>query len=404
MPTSTSLPLAPGERAHSVDALRGFALLGIFLVNLFVLSGFMFLGPDRWPSLPTRATDFAVLGTLMVFLLGKFYSLFSLLFGLGFAIYLSRGEEALPRFRRRLAVLLAIGLGHALLVWDGDILVLYALLGFVLLPFRHLADAALLRWALVLILAPVLVDLVRVVTDGRFAPAWPLEQLGQRLDVWAGIGEDAELLERTLAPGLMAHLEWNISGLIWRFQGLVAENRPFKVLGMFVLGLWAGRAGLLFRPQDHVPFLRRVLRIGLAVGLPANLVMVLMYAQDIHPPAPLGLVTTTAYAVGVVPLALAIAAGFLLLWLHPVWRTRLEHLVPAGRMALTNYLLQSVAAILVFRGIGLGLGGQVGPTLYVPAALIFFAGQVWLSRWWLARNRFGPAEWIWRQATYGRLT
>lgn len=394
------LPIAPGERAHSVDALRGFALLGIFLVNLIAFSGFEMLGMEGWHALPTMQVDFALGGVTVVLLLGKFYSLFSLLFGLGFAMYLSRGAEALPRFRRRLAVLLAIGLAHALLIWDGDILVLYALLGFLLIPFRHLSDRALLRWVVVLVLAPVLVDLIRVLTEGRFAPAAPFEQWGTRADAWAGYKGEPGLTEY-LAPGLQSHLRWTVAGFPWRYHFLIEEGRPFKVLAMFVLGLWAGRHGLIFRPEQHMLLLRRILRYGLLVGLPVNVGMLATFALELTPPAPAGLLRTIAYAVGVVPLALAIGAGFLLWWTRPDRRPWLERLVPAGRMALTNYLLQSVVAILVFRGIGLGLGGRVGPTVYLPAALVFFAGQVWLSRWWLERWRYGPVEWIWRQLTYG---
>ena len=116
-----------------------------------------------------------------------------------------------------------------------------------------------------------------------------------------------------------------------------------------------------------------------------------------------GLVSTTAYALGVVPLAIAFASGFALLWSQERWRQRLLVLAPMGRMALTNYLMQTIIALLLFTGIGLGMGTRVSAVSFEAIALAVFIVQVIWSRWWLRRFRFGPCEWIWRMLTYGRV-
>lgn len=142
--SNNALPVSSDERSEILDILRGFALFGVMLDNLFGFTGWGFLPPDTKQALPTWTAD-AITGTLeQVFINGKFYSLFSLLFGVGFSIILERnlqrGINPLRVFYRRLFILLGIGAGHLFLLWEGDILFLYALIGFSLPLFRHLRD------------------------------------------------------------------------------------------------------------------------------------------------------------------------------------------------------------------------------------------------------------------------
>jgi uncharacterized protein len=138
VPAMPAGPVPPGERVELLDALRGFALLGILTMNLLAFSGYYELKMvGQLASLPTHATDRLTHFLMAVFAEGKFYSLFSLLFGIGFAVQMLRaeqkGDDFAPRYRRRLGVLVAMGMVHLCVVWSGDILVLYALLGFLLL-------------------------------------------------------------------------------------------------------------------------------------------------------------------------------------------------------------------------------------------------------------------------------
>ena len=187
-----------------------------------------------------------------------------------------------------------------------------------------------------------------------------------------------------------------------------AWYEPVMIFSRFLLGVWAGRMLLLHEPERHRALLARICGVGLVLGLLGNGVAVLrdMFALADRVPAlggtAGGVLLELLASTGTIALGAAYAAGFALLFLRPAWRPRLERLAPVGRMALTNYLLQTAVSLLVFYGIGLG----VGPRWGMPGRLLFwaalFAAQIALSAWWLARYRFGPAEWLWRSLTYGR--
>jgi uncharacterized protein len=399
-------PVLPAERVELLDALRGFALLGIFVINLRAFSEWTNISAAEQAALPTASLDPALhfLATLLAE--GKFYSLFSLLFGIGFAVQMLRaadkGVDFAPRFRRRLWVLLGIGMVHLCLIWMGDILVLYALLGFLLVPLRRFGDRPLLLAAVALILAPIAVHSVIVLSGGALNPATPLRTIAVSVD--ADFGFDTADY-----PWVLGRLGWieffqvNLGGPFWRFAGLLETSRAPKVLAMFLVGFVAARR-LDFRDlAAHRGLLRRVLAGGLALGVTVNAGWAWITTVQSPPFVSWpGVLETVAYAFGVAPLALAWAAAFALLWQRPGWQRRLARLAPAGRMALTNYLLQSVIGVGLFYGIGLGWVGRVGPALIVPLVVVIFAVQIQLSALWLRHFRYGPAEWVWRSLTYGQ--
>jgi uncharacterized protein len=395
-------PTADPERLTILDALRGFALGGIFLLNLASFTGFVFMTPEQMAALPTAVLDRPA-ALLIVWLgYGKFYSLFSLLFGIGFALQLAaadrHGDAGLRVFRRRLLVLLAIGAVH-LYLWEGDILFFYALIGFLLIPLRHLSDKALLRTAAMLVMMPVVLQLVIVLSHGALDPGAPLVRAGdatlQRLGFEAGAQPYPVLRD----AGWSEYLKFQLSGVFFRYADLLTTGRPFKVLAMFLLGLWVGRSGMLRDLSPWVPTLRRVRGAAFGIGLPFAALQALLMLEG--SPATSAL-EALAYALGVAPVAIGYACSFALLWQSSGWRARLERLAPAGRMALTNYLMQTAISLAVFYGIGLGQMGRVGPIWWPLIVAATLAIQVGVSRWWLMRFAFGPMEWLWRQATYGR--
>jgi uncharacterized protein len=329
---------------------------------------------------------------------GKFYSLFSLLFGIGVAVQMeraaARGAAFAPRFRRRLTVLLAIGLLHALFLWSGDILTVYALLGFVLIPFLRLSDRAVLRWAVGLLALPVAAYLVMI------AAAVP--------DPFAALegGEGPSMLEQVGAAflaGDYASMLWgNTVLLVGRWVDLFITLRFPRVLGMFLLGVWLARRGVFRHAAVHTATFRRWALAGLLVALPANLLLAFLLPRVAYLPASWpGLVEVTAYAVGVPLLCLGYVGALALLhrsaagWL-------IAPFAAVGKMALTNYLAQSAVCVAIFYGVGLGLYGSTGLTTALLIALVVFAFQLALSAIWLERFHYGPVEWVWRQATYGR--
>jgi uncharacterized protein len=401
--TGRAAPIAHGDRVHLLDALRGFALLGVFVANMHSFSGWFMLGDARQAALAGTVWP-EIEGALLLLLVdGKFYTIFSLLFGVGFALQLDRlerrGDGAAARFARRMGGLLAIGLCHLVLVWYGDILTLYALAGLVLLAVRGWSDRRLLAVAAGLILLPVpgaaLVHWLGV------SPNLGMSALSDRAaSALLGGPVPTDIVSWMASPGWGHFTAWQWSSAIWRVGSLAESWRPAKVIAIMMIGLWTGRRlidGTLFADRTR---LRRVLICGLAIGLPGNLLMTVMGGIEGH----YGVRVTLAeigYALGVVPLGLAYAAAFALAW--PRQLRLLGVFAPVGRMALTNYLSQSVISVLIFHGIGLGLAGTMGPGAFLTLAVAIFAAQALVTRWWLARFGQGPVERLWRWMTYGRV-
>jgi len=390
----TSAPTS--ERIQALDVLRGVAVAGILFANVLVFFGMFVLPPDQAAALPSASRDAVALFLHKVFIDGKFYSVFSLLFGIGFGLQLAHGgEAALPRFKRRLRILLAIGAGHALLVWAGDILMLYALLGFTLPWFARKTNRELLRWTVILLAIPTALYLVVLA-------AWTL----------VGSGASPTQPDAGMPAGILAFFEamgrggvkdafiGNLVFLAARWGDLIATVRFPKVLGMFVLGLWAVRSGLVQAPGDHRATLVRWSLLGWGIGLPTNIIAALAHRWPYLPPSPGGLLGVVMQAVGVPLLALGYAATVGLLVLEG--RRLVAVFAPVGRMALTNYLMHSIICVVLSYGFGLGLWWRIGAAKAMAIAAAIIAVQIPLSAWWLSRYRFGPVEWIWRRLTYSQ--
>jgi uncharacterized protein len=390
-------PVSVEERIDLIDVVRGFALYGVLLANLVWITTDVVLTDARQAQLPTAALDRLVKPLIVFFVDHKFYTLFSFLFGLGFAIQLTRaeqrGRDVVSTYARRILILGVIGVLHIALLWYGDILFLYAIGGFGLLVVRRWNLPLLLALALTLALfARPVVGLYPLLTGQ--APATRVDSARQ---------DDVEK-ERLLAVFDAAS-----------YGALIAENRSHyygdivargiglflfpQIFARFLLGLYVGRKRWVYRTADLVPLLRRLLPWAILLGVVGNGVMVVI---------DLGLDSYWAHAIavveeaGILALAFSYLAGLVLLFHHsPRWRERLGYLAPVGQMALTNYLTHSVLYLLLLSGVGLGLYGEVGPALCVVLSAVIFAAQMAFSRWWLARYRFGPAEWLWRTLTYG---
>ena len=383
------------ERITALDVLRGVAVAGILFANVIVFFGLFALPEARAAALPTASADRAAVYFEHAFISGKFYSIFSLLFGIGFGLQLGRGgDAALPRFKRRLRILLAIGAIHALLIWAGDILMLYAMLGFTLPWFARKTDRELLRWTLLLLATPtalyvVAVALRSILSSGPPAPAADSGMPPQILSIFEAVG----------TGGVVDALKGNGMLLIGRWVDLILTIRFPKVLGMFVLGLWIVRQGIISSLDAHRPLLVRWAVLGWAIGLPANLVAAWAVERWSYlPPSPGGLLGVATQGIGIPMLALGYAATIALLVVN---RVRIISIFgPVGRMALTNYLMQSVICVTLSYGFGFGLWWRTGASRAMAIAIAIILVQIPLSAWWLSRARFGPVEWIWRRLTY----
>lgn len=368
-------PTAPEARLQNLDILRGVALLGIFTVNMLFFSG-----PYGYFGVPAAQNEVErpLEAVVRIFFQGAFYSMFSFLFGVGLALQLRRGPVALPRFRRRLFFLLLIGLAHLIFIWYGDILFSYAAGGFVLTLFAFapawviIFGAAFFFWlSVTLYLTPF---------DLSFAGSTP----------WLSFGA----FNRTFEAG--SYLE------VVTFQARLAEREALNlpsflptVLWLFLLGLLAGRSGVLERPQ------RRVWVAVLLAALPVAVYFKGYVGYWLLTETTNRLSVGYSFAIGGPALMFVYLALLTLLLQNRSWARRLSPFGPAGRMALTNYLAQSVVCTLIFNAYGLGYFNELGLSVTLPLVLVIFAAQVLFSRFWLSRFRFGPVEWVWRSLTYG---
>lgn len=399
-------PVIQQDRANILDVLRGIALLGICLANYPFFAMYVFQPPAVQASMPTATVDTVVKYFQAAFIDGKFYSMFSLLFGIGFTIILQKitkgGKQSLGIFYRRIIILLLIGLAHALILWEGDILLLYALLGLLLPLFRNMNDKSLLILIVILILSPLLFDLLKVITNGR----WDLALIFRPLAF--SIAESSGITENNYTNWLVQHksfgdiVEWNKSGFFFRWEMLLGTNRLPKVFAMFLLGLYAGRNLMYVRLEEKKHLFRRIQKRSLMIGLPATIVHAYMQYDAYYIPHGMGMLDTLFYALSVIPMSIFYTTTIVLFFINPRWHRKLLIFAPVGRMALTNYIMQTVFGIFIFYGIGLGLGATTGLAYAMSIALAVYILQLICSNWWLNYFDFGPLEWVWRQLTYGR--
>ena len=392
-------PVSARERIEVLDVLRGWAVCGILIGNVQWFSGYGILPPALAHGAPDQVTHFLV----HFFIEGKFYSIFSFLFGFGFALQIARaadrGDTNASIFKRRLFWLLVIGLMHAYLLWAGDILSVYAVMGFVLLLFRNKSNESLLKWALVLISVPVITYALLYAAFLAFAPA----DAATTFD--AGQTERWNSTMQSVTGGSYWEIisGYNINYVIGRYMGLIIQMRLPKILAMFLFGMYAYRVGVFQNLKENRQLIRQVLIYGALLGLIGNIAMAGLAGNEApFPPSPMSFAGVIGYAFGVPALALFFVALIAALWQHERWRSVLQLLAPVGRMALTNYLLQTVICVTLFYGYGFGMFGKVGALQATLIALTIFAVQIIFSSMWLRYFTYGPMEWIWRQLTYGR--
>ncbi|MFD3415912.1 DUF418 domain-containing protein [Streptomyces cyaneofuscatus] len=396
-PTVATEPAAVMPRPHrivEVDALRGFALCGIFLANVLVMSGLDGLGGGS--AGPTASgLDQVAHWLVMALVQTKFYLLFSFLFGYSFTLQMNAAERDgapfAPRMLRRLLGLFVVGALHAVLLYPGDILTTYALLGLVLLAARAADPARMWRAALRVY---GVVAALYLLLGAAVALAGTGEGDG-------GLAASAAELTTAYRGGPADVVRANMDAWSDILAGLLMMGG--MVVAAFLAGFVAGRRRLLADTgtPDRTARLRRICLWGLAVGLPGG---VLMAAGTVGPLGArweipmfiVGMLTAPA-------LSAAYACGLLLWFTTPRGARLAARLAPAGRMALTNYLTQSLVMALVFTGYGAALYGRVGAAAALGGALLFYGFQLAASTWLMSHHRLGPVERLLRAVTlWGR--
>lgn len=379
-------PVAPSERIEAIDILRGLTLFGILVVN--------FASPTMGNLIAQGTTADAIASTIVngVFH-GKSYPIFSFLFGVGMAIQLARGEaqggDARSILLRRMGVLFLLGLVHTIFVWSGDVLRTYALFGLVVLMLRGLPDVVLVPLAGVLLVMPEfhseLADFLRLSPLPESRVVGPLAE---------------ELYASSYAEMIQARL----SDLARHTLYFRAYLSAADMLGLLLLGFYAGRKKVFLNLTQNLHIFRMIFWLGIVSGLAVLCWRLVPEVRDMD-------LVQWILNVGVIwALIAACWEPMISLWyvsiIIPVacsgrGNRLLRPFGFVGRMALTNYVAQTVTGAAVFYG--LGLHGKVGYTAGLLGALSLYSVQTLFSSWWLKKYRFGPLEWCWRSLTYLRL-
>ena len=395
----TSAPVDPRRRIEAVDMVRGFALFGVLLVNMFNFGAYSIVWNEPGDEMAFSAMRF--------FFETKSWRLFSFLFALGFALQLLRAEERgtrfLPIYLRRLIILFLFGAVHSM-IYRGDILMHYAELGLLLIFFNK----ASLRMLLVLSVSLLAVFPIGRAVTSLLEPTEtaPIADYSVHFEAETAWMEDARQTD-VRAVGSIGEVIAENAKLENPFSGLLGPESSFPVFAMFLLGLYTGRRGIFQDIPKHMQLIRKVFWWGLPIGL------LCMTAERI-------LNATTGYAVfreqqatwlpqlvgdvifvyGSTLLALGYAAGITLLAQHARGRRLLTPLGAAGRIGLTVYLSGSLMFGTLFYGFAFGNAFQLGPAAVTGYVVLFFSIQIVFSVWWTNRFRFGPMEWLWRALTY----
>lgn len=399
-------PTATSERIYTLDVIRGFALLGIFIMNMPWFNTSFYAGssgPKLWPQWWDTTTE-----TLTeVLFSGKFNSMFSMLFAVGFILQLERLEARDPQhakaiYLKRLFWLFVFGAIHLCVFWGGDVLHIYAVFGLLLLALRRAPEKFL--WTLfgACMLFPVGMGLYRLLT---FTPA-DGEYIRTLMQTWTAT-DNAAYGHGSFLVAMRAHWQEAVHLYTVPTQMRLMAMFFVAILATMLLGLIAGRRRFFQDAMNQMPLIRRVQWWALGLGLATGVVYGAWQATatDFITPSPSRVVALVCYFLSRVLIMVFYVATLIRAAHSPAWAPRLKPMAAAGRMPLTNYLMQTAIATTLFYGWGFGLWGKVGPALDLALAVgIFFIVQVPLSAWWLKRFELGPMEWLWRKLTYGHAS
>ncbi|MBN8614389.1 MAG: DUF418 domain-containing protein [Deltaproteobacteria bacterium] len=374
--TETKPTVGPSsDRDPSIDALRGLCLLGIAIVNAPWIGLSPSLPDLLWDDTRRAALPLWDLGSALFvegLCEGKFYPQFAALFGLGAGILMSRGRVA---YTRRLLVLLVFGVIHSIVGWWGDILLNYALLGFVLLAIERLPTRGILAFSALMM---VVTTAIAIRFDTWFSPDFDDAERAR---------EHAEYLAHELAiyrDGDFLTISRHRFDEMLAFFGQYNWSYRLNTVVMGSFGLWLERSGSLRRLTASAHH-GRIAAALVVIGIAANASLALWSGH---------------YILAGNVLAMGYAASFLWLGKRASFARVRDALVPIGRTAISAYLGQTVAFTLFFYGYGLAMYGQLGPTAALALACSVWLTEVVLAHAWLSRFTIGPVEWLWRSLTY----
>jgi uncharacterized protein len=392
--SNTQAALLP--RITLIDALRGFTLFGIIIVHMIEQ---YYAGPipEKYTVKPALV-DSIVSAASWILINGKFYAIFSFLFGLSFYIQFSKTNADVPfllRFCWRLIILFGIGFIHHL-HYRGDILTIYAMVGIVLLIAYRLPDKYLLILGLLLVF-----DLPGILTR-------VVGLLGNDPNVNSILKQDetqtTAYFEIFRSGTYFELLKANLESFSMKMDFQFWSGRIYMTPGLFLLGLYAGRKKFFEQIPSHTRIIKKYLQnaawalLGTVLGGVLFFVVANSIAGGLSDDANM-LAGLTIFNFFNTFLAVVYVTGFILLYQTEKWKRRLMHFYDAGRMGLTTYLMQAFFGILIFSTLGFGLVGNLGAALSSVIAVAIFMLQIFLSKFWMKHFYYGPIEWLWRSLT-----
>lgn len=400
-------PTSEDKRIGYLDVTRGLAILGILIVNL---RWFSLYSPEVHGAFHFPEVDQIIWKFQDIFIEGKFYSIFSLLFGWGIALQVTRSKQddatTSKLIRRRLFFMLLLGGFHLIFIWEGDIVFLYGLVGFVLLALRNLSNKTLLTLGILLLLSPILIYFLKMNFSWINLPSETLMHLGDKIYEYNGwINQDTSRTDALRDNSYLTILKINLGDAAYRFAYLFFVSRFTKVLGAMLIGFVIGKTHFYAKMIAHKKIMMGTTIVGFLLFVPLNYVLFIHIKDDagFYGLTTEGLLYTIVYALVIFPLALVYMIAFSLLYNNAWFHKILNPVVAVGRTAFSNYVFQSLIGILLFYGFGFGLMEQFGPLSWTVLGLFIFILQVIASNLWLRYFNFGPVEWIWRSLTYGKL-
>ncbi len=386
------------DRIQVVDALRGFALFGIFLVHCaqWFAAGAL---PDSVYQAHAGGVGNGVAQTIIgIFFDGKFFTFFSFLFGLSFALMLTRSSEPsrvfYGRFAWRLVILGAIGFLHHL-QWRGDILSIFAMLGFVMLPFGRVSTKVVLIVGLLLVAnLPIR---VRTIYETYVNPPAPTQSQ-------PSFEQDAQTYYKVVKQGSYADMaNFNVNAFDDKMRFQFDSGRIYVTLGFFLLGLYAGRRRLFQQLDNNRPFFRKLTKYSgfTVLGITAvGIGLFVVYGGEQRPPKSVELFFAALFDIHSALMTVFYVSGLTLLFQRRSWQNVVTPLASVGKMGLTSYVLQTILGTTIFFGYGFGLLGEIDLWQAALLTVPIFLAQVLFSRWWLFWFQYGPLEWLWRSLTY----
>ncbi len=405
--TNNFTPIKTTERIQLLDALRGLAIFGILMVNMPL----MYAPISRiLAGVEENLSTSDIIGESLIKLLfeGKFYVLFSMLFGYGFYIFMNKStpeKSILPTFRRRLFFLLLFGLTHVVLLWAGDILVFYALFGFLLILFRNSSNKKIIGWSIAFISIPSLLSIFGVVMMAIFMAVPQAQE-----SIQTSNEQSAETMKSLIEQAYQLYANGSFSEIVSirlkEYLALLPGLFFFYpvVMGMFLLGFYAARRQLISHFQEHLALFRKMFRWTLPIGLLTSLIYTYAYFKtDNSMPDAWSALSTLGHTLSGILLSLAYVSAMVLLFANGKMKLLFKWLAPVGQMALTNYIMHSVITAILFHAYGFGLFGKINVWQGIALTVLIFLVQIPLSKWWLRLFLYGPLEWLWRSLTYLKL-